>query len=114
MPLVNCQPALKLNLVTAADWERMLATTGFAVDELDMVGKAVHPGCRWWAAQTAAEKRRAILAKSCRPDASVFFFKKLMTLRAAFLEFLYLRSVLLLLSRLRLREFVRVSACKDD
>jgi hypothetical protein len=78
-----------------------------------MVGKAVHPGCRWWAAQTAAEKRRAILAKSCRPDASVFF-KKLMTLRAAFLEFLYLRSVLLLLSRLRLREFVRVSACKDD
>lgn len=112
LPLVNWQPALKLNLVTAADWKRMLAATGFAVEELKMVGKAVYPGCRWWAAQTAAEKRQAIFAKSCPPDAPPFV-RKLMTLRARFLELLYFRSVLLLLSRLRLREFVLVSACKE-
>jgi cyclopropane fatty-acyl-phospholipid synthase-like methyltransferase len=112
LPFVNWQPALKLNLVTAADWVSMLATGGFAVEELQMIGKAVYPGCRRWAAQTAAEKRQAILVKSCRADAPTFL-KNLMMLRARFLEFLYFRSVLLLLSRLGLREFVLVSASKD-
>jgi cyclopropane fatty-acyl-phospholipid synthase-like methyltransferase len=113
LPLVNWQPALKLNLVTAADWERMLAAAGFAVEELEMIGKAVYPGCRWWAAQTADEKRQAIFAKSCRSETSPFF-KSLMMLRAKFLELLYFRSILLLLSRLRLREFVLVSASKVE
>jgi SAM-dependent methyltransferase len=113
LPLLNWQPALKLNLVTAADWESMLATVGFAVEELQMIGNAVYPGCRWWAAQTANEKIQAIFVKSCRPDAPRLL-KKLMLLRARFLEFLYFRSILLLLSRLRLREFVLVSASKVE
>jgi cyclopropane fatty-acyl-phospholipid synthase-like methyltransferase len=113
LPLVNWQPALKLNLVRASDWERMLATAGFKVKEFKMVGKAVYPGCRWWAAQTSADKRRAIFARSCRAEASPFN-KKLMMLRATFLEFLYFRSVLLLLSRLRLREFILVTADRDE
>lgn len=111
VPALNWQPALKLHLVTAADWENMVAGAGFRTSELKMIGKAVYPGCRWWAAQTAAEKRMAIFTKSCRDDASRLV-KKLMMLRAAFIEFLYFRSVLLFLSRLQLREFVLIAADK--
>ncbi|HEV2098207.1 MAG TPA: class I SAM-dependent methyltransferase [Stellaceae bacterium] len=111
LPVLNWQPALKLNLITAADWEDMLAGTGFKTAELKMIGKAVYPGCRWWAAQTSAEKRMAIFTKSCRSDASPLV-RKLMMLRAALIEFLYFRSVLLFLSRLRLREFVLIAADK--
>src|SRR5215469_11779404 len=60
----------------------MLAAAGFAIEQLELIGNAVYPGCRWWAAQTAAEKRQTIFAKSCRPDTPPFF-KKLMMLRAA-------------------------------
>jgi ubiquinone/menaquinone biosynthesis C-methylase UbiE len=111
LPLVNWQPALKLNLITTSDWEKMLRATGFVIEEKKMVGNAVYPGCRWWAAQTSTEKRRAIYAKSCRADAHPCV-KKLMKLRAAIMEFLYCRSVLLILSRLRLREFVLLDAHK--
>ena len=111
LPIVNWQPALKLNLVTASDWERMLASCGFATKELRMIGKAVYPGCRWWTDQTAAERRRAIFAKSCKPGASPLM-KKLLEMRASVLELLYFRSVLLLMSRLRLREYVLVVASK--
>ncbi len=70
LPVANWQPALKLNLITASDWAKLLEEEGFAVAEKTMVGDAVYPGCRWWAAQLAPERRRAIFAKSCRADAS--------------------------------------------
>jgi cyclopropane fatty-acyl-phospholipid synthase-like methyltransferase len=113
LPVVNWQPALRLNLVTTSDWERMLGTSGFAIQEKIMVGKAVYPGCRWWARQTSTEKRKAIFAKSCGPDASAIV-KKLMMLRASLLERLYFRSVLLTLSRLRLREFVLFRGVRNE
>jgi cyclopropane fatty-acyl-phospholipid synthase-like methyltransferase len=112
LPVVNWQPALKLNLVTASDWENMLAFTGFTVDEKKMIGDAVYPGCRAWAAQTSREKRRAIFIKSCQPDSHVIT-RKLMMIRAALLEMLYFRSVLLMMSRLRLRQFVLFTAHKN-
>ena len=110
-PFVNWQPALKLNLVTARDWERMLEAEGFVIEEKRMVGDAVYPGCRWWAAKMAAEKRKAIFGKLCRPDASPIQRKWTM-LRAWFMELLYCRSVLLTLSRLKLRDFVLITAHK--
>ena len=113
LPLVNWQPALKLNLVTASDWARMLEDEGFTVQEKRMVGRAVYPGCRWWASQISAEKRNAIFTKSCRADAGPAV-RKLMMLRASVLEFLYCRSFLLTLSRLKLREFVLFSANKGS
>jgi O-methyltransferase StaMB len=111
LPLVNCQPALKLDLVTASNWTKMLASAGFTIQEKGMIGDAVYPGCRWWAKQTAPEKRKAIFEKSCRPD-SPAPVRKLMAMRASLLEFLYFRSVLMLLSRLRLRDFVLFVARK--
>jgi cyclopropane fatty-acyl-phospholipid synthase-like methyltransferase len=111
LPIVNWQPALKLKLVTASDWDRMLASCGFARAERIMIGDAVYPGCRWWADQTAPERRKAIFTKSFKPGASLLT-KKLLEMRASLLEFLYFRSLLLLMSRLRLREYVLFVASK--
>jgi len=43
LPLVNWQPALKLNLVRASDWERMLATAPRDVPGISLlsIGSAV-------------------------------------------------------------------------
>lgn len=111
LPVVNWQPALKLKLITAADWEKLFTSAGFQILERTMVGDAVYPGCRWWAAQTAGERRKAILKKSCKPDAPAPI-RKVMSIRAAILEFLYFRSVLMLMSRLRLRDFALFVASK--
>lgn len=111
LPLVNWQPALKLNLITAADWESLFKSAGFQILESTMIGEAVYPGCRWWAAQTADERRTAILNRSCKSDTRGPV-RKLMSARAAILEFLYFRSVLMLMSRLKLRDFVLVVASK--
>jgi cyclopropane fatty-acyl-phospholipid synthase-like methyltransferase len=111
LPIVNWQPALKLNLVTTGDWEKMLKSAGFIIQEKRMIGKGAYPGCRWWAAQTAAERRRSIVAKSC-PAAAPPLQKRVLMLKAWILEFLYFRSVLLLMSRLKLREFVLLAAVK--
>jgi cyclopropane fatty-acyl-phospholipid synthase-like methyltransferase len=111
LPFVNWQPALKLTLVTASDWDKMLVSAGFTLQEKKMIGDAVYPGCRWWANQTAPQKRKAIFDKSCKPDAPTLV-KKLMAMRASLLEFLYFRSVLMIMSRLRLRDFVLFAARK--
>jgi hypothetical protein len=111
LPVVNWQPALKLNLVTAPDWAKMFSSAGFTVDEKTMVGNSVYRGCRWWAAQTASEKRNAIFAKSCRRDAAAPI-RMLMKIRASVLEFVYFRSVLMLMSRLKLRDFALFVASK--
>jgi cyclopropane fatty-acyl-phospholipid synthase-like methyltransferase len=111
LPIVNFQPALKLNLVTASDWSKMFAAAGFTVKEKTMVGSAVYPGCRWWASQTADAKRNAIFAKTCKPDAARPI-QAIMRARASILEFLYFRSVLMLTSRLKLREFALFAASK--
>jgi cyclopropane fatty-acyl-phospholipid synthase-like methyltransferase len=111
LPVVNWQPALKLNLITAADWAKLFAEAGFEIMERSMVGDAVYPGCRWWAAQTAGERRAAILNKSCKPEARAPV-RKLMGVRAAIIEFLYFRSVLMLMSRLKLRDFALFVASK--
>jgi SAM-dependent methyltransferase len=113
LPVVNWQPALKLKLITASNWEKILTVAGFVIKEKTMVGQAVYPGCRWWAAQTAADRRKIIFSKSCNKGASPAM-KKVMMLKASILEFLYFRSVLLLLSRLRLRDFVLFVARKRD
>ncbi len=111
LPLLNWQPALKLNLITAADWEKLFASAGFQILEKSMVGDSVYPGCRWWAAQTAGERRQSILNKSRKPH-SAAPTSKLMSIRAAVLEFLYFRSVLMIMSRLKLRDFALVVASK--
>jgi hypothetical protein len=111
LPVVNWQPALKLNLVTASDWGKMLESAGFAVEEKTMVGKAVYPGCRWWTAQTAETRRQAIFAKSCTAE-TARPIQAMVRAKAAILEFLYFRSVLMLTSRLRLRDFVLFVASK--
>ncbi len=112
-PVVNWQPALKLNLITACDWEKMLEQSGFRVKEKKMIGDAVYPGCRWWAIQTAPEKRNSIFLKSCPGDAS-YLKTKWLRMRAAILELIYFRSVLLLMSRLRLRNFVLFAASRSQ
>jgi cyclopropane fatty-acyl-phospholipid synthase-like methyltransferase len=105
VPFVSWQPALKLHLIRAVEWERLLESAGFTIVEERMVGDAVYRGCRWWAHETAGERRRAIFEKSCSRDSSVAV-RKAMMMRAWILEFVWCRSVLLTLSRLRLREFV--------
>jgi cyclopropane fatty-acyl-phospholipid synthase-like methyltransferase len=112
LPLVNWQPALNLNLITASDWEKLFLAAGFSVIEKTSIGNAVYPGCRWWARQTAGERREAIFKKSCKPNAPVPV-RKLMRTRAAILEFLYFRSVLMLMSRLKLRDFALFAASKS-
>ena len=111
LPIVNWQPALKLNLVTASDWVKMLESAGFMVEEKTMVGKAVYPGCRWWTAQTAGARRQAIFAKNCTAETSRPM-QMLMRVKASILEFIYFRSVLMLMSRLRFRDFVLFVASK--
>jgi cyclopropane fatty-acyl-phospholipid synthase-like methyltransferase len=113
LPLVSWQPALKLNLITASDWEMLFGAAGFTVIERTRIGDAVYPGCRWWAAQIAPERRKAIFHKSCRPNAPAPL-RKLMSIRAAVLEFLYFRSVLMLMSRLKLRDFALFVASKPS
>ncbi|HEV3330987.1 MAG TPA: methyltransferase domain-containing protein [Bryobacteraceae bacterium] len=111
LPVVNWQPALRLNLVTASDWAKMFEAAGFSVEEKTMVGNSVYPGCRWWAAQTAAAKRKAIFNKSCKPDAAAPI-RMLTKARASIQEFLYFRSVLMVMSRLKLRDFALFVASK--
>ena len=111
LPLVNWQPALGLNLITGADWEKLLAAAGFEIREKTSIGKAVYPGCRRWSAKTAPERRNMIFAKSCSAT-SHRAVRTLMKLRAAILEFVYFRSVLRTLSALNLRDFVLFAAVK--
>jgi cyclopropane fatty-acyl-phospholipid synthase-like methyltransferase len=113
LPLVNWQPALGLNLITGADWERLLAAAGFEIREKTSIGNRVYPGCRGWAAKIAPERRNMIFAKNCSAT-SPRVIRKLLKLRAAILEFVYFRSVLTMLSALNLRDFVLFTAVKRD
>ncbi len=108
---VNWQPALKLHLITVSDWVKMFESTGFTVEEEMLIGNSVYPGCRWWAAQTAAQRRQAIFSKSCGPHTAPSV-RTLMRARAFILEFAYFRSVLMLMSRLRLRDYALFVASK--
>lgn len=111
LPLVRWQPALKLNLVTCADWQQMMEASALEVEEKRMIGSAVYPGCRRWVARTAAERRRAIFNRSGGPEAPLPVRGGKM-LRAWILEFALFRSVLLCLSAVRLREYVLFVARK--
>jgi cyclopropane fatty-acyl-phospholipid synthase-like methyltransferase len=93
LPLVKWQPALRLNLVTAADWQRMIEAAGFTVDEKEMIGRAVYPGCLRWSAHIAADRRRAIFNKSCKTGTSLPV-RRLKMMQAWVLELILFQSFL--------------------
>ena len=113
LPIITWQPALGLHLVRAQDWRRMTESVGFIVDETQMIGGAVYPGCRSWVKQTARERRRQIYEKSCESKPS-WVRRRILRLRAWVLELVYCRSILLTLSRFRLRNYVLIAAHKPE
>lgn len=113
LPFVTWQPALGLHLVKAEDWLRMVRAAGFRIEEHQMIGRAVYPGCRRWVSQTAAERRLTIFAKSSLPETPPLS-RPLLHLRAWVLEFIFCRSVLLTLSRFGMREYILLAAAKPE
>jgi 2-polyprenyl-3-methyl-5-hydroxy-6-metoxy-1,4-benzoquinol methylase len=71
LPLVRWQPALKLDLITAADWRKLVEAAGFAVEELTPVDAAVYGGWRRWNNYLARGRRRKMFEHMCPPGASV-------------------------------------------
>ena len=106
------QPALKLNLVTADDWRSMIEKTGFTLESLMSVGSSVYPGYRRWLNRTSGERRARIFNKIC-PNGATFPFRQMRQLQAWALEFALCRSVLPLLSWLKLRDYVVIVARKE-
>ncbi len=111
VPFLRWQPALKLNLVTAADWRRMIEAGGFALEQEELIGHSVYPGFRRWADRTAGERRRTILSRICKNDASLPV-RSLKQLQAWALEYVRCRSVLKIGSWLKLRQYVLFVASK--
>jgi len=114
LALTRWQPALKLNLVTAADWRRMIEDVGFTIEQTEMIGRAVYPGCLRWSARIAGERRRAMVVnRSPRAGGSVLG-RRLKMMQAWILELLLYRTFFATMIRLRLREYVLVVARKPE
>jgi cyclopropane fatty-acyl-phospholipid synthase-like methyltransferase len=111
LPLLRWLPAIKLNLLTAADWHRLLLTGGFMLEQEELIGQAVYPGYRRWLKESAGERRTTIFNKICPPDAALPV-RSIKRVQAWLHEFLLCRSFLRILSRLRLREYLLFVACK--
>lgn len=110
-PLVNRQPALKLDLITATDWERQCQTAGLVVDEVTSISDEVYAGWRRWNNYGAPERRKRMLATRCPPDAAAFK-RQGSRLSVWALERAYCRSVLHVGSRLHLRGYMLLAAHK--
>jgi hypothetical protein len=106
------QPALKLNLITADDWQNMVEKSGFNLESLVSVGSSVYPGYRRWLNRTAGERRERIFNKICQSGAT-FPVRQMRQLQAWALEFALCRSVLPVLSWLKLRDYTVIVACKE-
>ncbi len=106
------QPALKLNLITTKDWRDMIRGGGFSIETCESVASGVYPGYRRWLRRSAADRRATIFKKVCLSEAH-FPTRQLKLLQAWILEFALCRSVLPLLSLLRLRDYVLIVARKQ-
>lgn len=104
--MAACSEAI--NLVTAADWRRMIEEAGFTIEQTEMIGRAVYPGCLRWSARIAGERRRAMVNKSTKAGGSLM----LKMMQAWLLELLLYRTFFATMIRLRLREYVLVVARK--
>jgi ubiquinone/menaquinone biosynthesis C-methylase UbiE len=113
LPLLRWLPALKLNLLTGADWQGLLQTGGFVVEQEEFIGKAVYPGYRRWLKKSASERRRTIFKRIC-PSGARLPVRSSKRVQAWIQEFLLCRSVLRIFSWLGLREYVLFVARKRD
>jgi 27-O-demethylrifamycin SV methyltransferase len=111
LPLLRWLPAIKLNLLTAAEWHRLLETSGLALEQEEFIGKAVYPGYRRWLKESAGERRHTIFHKICPPGAALPV-RCAKRLQAWAQEFLLCRSFLRIFSWLGLREYVLFVARK--
>ncbi|MGH2459508.1 MAG: SAM-dependent methyltransferase [Chloroflexota bacterium] len=107
------QPALKLRLVTKADWERLLSAAGFQVEESKPIGKEIFPGYRRWLHRTAPERRERIFRRVCPADAG-WPTRRAVAIRAWLTEAALCRSVLPAASQLGLREYTLLRALAPD
>jgi 27-O-demethylrifamycin SV methyltransferase len=105
LPLLRWLPALKLNLLTAADWQTLFQSSGLAVEHQEFIGKAVYPGYRRWLKKSAGVRRCAIFNKICPPGAGPLV-RGAKRAQAWAQEFMLCRSFLRILSWLKLREYV--------
>src|SRR5262249_6185161 len=113
LPLLRWLPAIKLNLLTAADWRGLLRTSGLVLEEEEFVGQAVYPGYRRWLKESAEERRGTIFNKIC-PPGSKLPLRSVKRVQAWTQEFLLCRSFLRIFSWLRLREYVLFVARKGE
>jgi len=103
--LIFCwQPALKLRLITARQWETLLSSAGFRIEESQLIGRQIYPGYRRWLLLTAAERRDKLFKRIC-PDETNGLVRSGARIRAWATEFALCRSVLPLASRVGLREY---------
>ena len=117
---IRCRPVLATtsapsatimtNCLTSSTEENLLigrvprrSPTGFKIKELQMVGRAVYPGCRWWAGGLPPKRAMRCSSLQGRVNDALDLVPGC----------LYFRSVLLILSRLRLREYVPSIADKQ-
>jgi cyclopropane fatty-acyl-phospholipid synthase-like methyltransferase len=112
-PLLSWLPALKLNLVTAQDWYRMLEAGGFSIEHKELIGNSVYPGYLRWVDSTAEERRSTIFNKICNRDTSLLV-RQLKQLQTWFLELAFCRSFLRISSWLKFREFVVIVVRKPN
>lgn len=111
--LFSWQPALKLRLITKADWDELLAAAGFAIEESRLIGSEIFPGYRRWLLRTAAERRQRIFDRVCPRDAD-WPTHRAAAIRAWVTEAALCRSVLPLASQLGLREYALLHARSPD
>ena len=111
LPLVRWQPALKLHLITAADWRQLVEAAGFAVEELTPVSAAVYDGWRRWNNYGARARRRKMFEHMCPPGASVLK-RQAKRVTAWAVERALCRSVLHVGSLVGLRGYVLLAARK--
>ena len=111
--LFSWQPALKLRLITKADWERLLSAAGFQIEESRQIGQEIFPGYRRWLHRTAAERRERIFARICPADTS-WSSRRIPAVRAWLTEAALCRSVLPAASQLGLREYTLLRARVPD
>ncbi|GEM_PF-3433840 len=111
LPFVRWQPALKLDLITATEWRKLIEAAGLAVEELTAVDAAVYAGWRRWNNYGARARRRRMFEHLCPPNASVLK-RQAKRVTAWALERALCRSGLHLGSMLGLRGYVLIAARK--
>jgi ubiquinone/menaquinone biosynthesis C-methylase UbiE len=103
LPGLRWQPALGLSLITLGDWQDLFRSVGFAADEARLIGREVYPEWREYVAQTARNRRKAIMRNLQDTGTALPGIAKVP--QAWILEFVVCRSVLPIGSRLGIREY---------